>query len=398
MEALSVDAGTPPRRAAGKRVLLAVCAACLLGAAFFVFQPAVGCAACKVDMQEVDEVLGGLEAAAKTYAQSPETVKAMLAESPRVRQMAQESPQIAKMLEDPKQIALMVKYLRELHASVRMMHQQMASRKGVQKLQAQVESLVQEVREVLADPEVRAMFKDMERKTEVPRRLAFVPAQVPSMRGAPAARSANPKMFEEGDIGVLPPLGVYDPLGLIQTKDMRRFEEMEIKHGRFAMAATLHVLVTVAGFRFPGYLSDGTFGGEPILFADVPGGTLASLNAVPGLGWAQIVAFIGLCESSVLLPTLTEQLGLGPIGLFKQDPDREPGDTAPAWGPWVRYSDPDQRAFKLNVERQNGRAAMLGITGMIAHEALGQQPLFPLGWFGVGIPGVSDDFEISTLR
>ena len=42
----------------------------------------------------------------------------------------------------------------------------------------QVESLVQEVREVLADPEVRAMFKDMERKTEVPRRLAFVPAQV----------------------------------------------------------------------------------------------------------------------------------------------------------------------------------------------------------------------------
>merc|ERR1719353_2443804 len=158
MEALSVDAGTPPRRAAGKRVLLAVCAACLLG---------------------------GLEAAAKTYAQSPETVKAMLAESPRVRQMAQESPQIAKMLEDPKQIALMVKYLRELHASVRMMHQQMASRKGVQKLLAQVESLVQEVREVLADPEVRAMFK-------------------------------------EGDIGVLPPLGVYDPLGLIQTKDMRR--------------------------------------------------------------------------------------------------------------------------------------------------------------------------------
>merc|ERR1719331_2943900 len=155
MEALSVDAGTPPRRAAGKRVLLAVCAACLLG-----------CAACKVDMQEVDEVLGGLEAAAKTYAQSPETVKAMLAESPRVRQMAQESPQIAKMLENPKQIALMVKYLRELHASARMMHQQMASRKGVQKLQAQVESLVQEVREVPADPEVRAMFKDMERKTE----------------------------------------------------------------------------------------------------------------------------------------------------------------------------------------------------------------------------------------
>ena len=28
------------------------------------------------------------------------------------------------------------------------------------------------------------------------------------------------------DIGVLPPLGVYDPLGLIETRDMRRYEIM----------------------------------------------------------------------------------------------------------------------------------------------------------------------------
>ena len=32
------------------------------------------------------------------------------------------------------------------------------------------------------------------------------------------------KMFQEGDIGVLPPLGVYDPLGLIGSRDMRRYE------------------------------------------------------------------------------------------------------------------------------------------------------------------------------
>ena len=48
-----------------------------------------------------------------------------------------------------------------------------------------------------------------------------------------AAKSvrAAPQMFSEGDIGVLPPLGVYDPLGLIETRDMRRYEIMEIKHG-----------------------------------------------------------------------------------------------------------------------------------------------------------------------
>ena len=43
---------------------------------------------------------------------------------------------------------------------------------------------------------------------------------------APAAMKASRslagvQMFSEGDIGVLPPLGVYDPLGLIETRDMR---------------------------------------------------------------------------------------------------------------------------------------------------------------------------------
>ena len=40
---------------------------------------------------------------------------------------------------------------------------------------------------------------------------------------------ASATMFSEGDLGVLPPLGVFDPLGLIETRDMRRYEIMEIK-------------------------------------------------------------------------------------------------------------------------------------------------------------------------
>ena len=49
---------------------------------------------------------------------------------------------------------------------------------------------------------------------------------------APVVRARQVQMFSEGDIGVLPPLGVYDPLGLIEKRDMRRYEIMEIKHGR----------------------------------------------------------------------------------------------------------------------------------------------------------------------
>ena len=58
--------------------------------------------------------------------------------------------------------------------------------------------------------------------------------QAPAMKAS--GKTVKAAMFEEGDIGVLPPLGVYDPLGLIESRDMRRYEIMEIKHGRGAHA------------------------------------------------------------------------------------------------------------------------------------------------------------------
>merc|ERR1719182_247710 len=110
-----------------------------------------------------------------------------------------------------------------------------------------------------------------------------------AMRGRVTARTGSPTMFSEGDIGILPPLNVWDPLGYIESRDMRRYEEMEIKHGRAAMLGFLHVILTEAGLRFPGYLSDGTFGGQPIKFADVPGGAINTVLAIPGSSWAQII-------------------------------------------------------------------------------------------------------------
>ena len=48
---------------------------------------------------------------------------------------------------------------------------------------------------------------------------------------------------------------------------------------------------------------------------------------------------------------------------------------------WVRYADKPGllgKEFKLNAERNNGRAAMMGITGMMIHNALGVDALFPI--------------------
>jgi hypothetical protein len=178
------------------------------------------------------------------------------------------------------------------------------------------------------------------------------------------ARAGPVTMFQEGDIGVTLPLGVYDPLGLIATKDMRRFEIMEIKHGRAAMLGFLHIILIHAGVRLPGYLSIQ----QDLKFADMPVGCFDSLEATPTLGWLQIMAVTCAAETGYAGTT---------AGLVKQLPDKAPGDIGGS--KWKRYADPEERAFKLNAERNNGRAAMLGVTGCLIHELLGVDPLYPTG-------------------
>jgi light-harvesting complex I chlorophyll a/b binding protein 1 len=193
--------------------------------------------------------------------------------------------------------------------------------------------------------------------------------QAPAMKVS--TRAVGATMFAEGDTGVTPPLGVYDPLGLIETKDMRRFEIMEIKHGRAAMLGFLHIVLIHAGVRLPGYLSIV----QDLKFSDMPVGCLASLEATPTLGWLQIMAVTCAAE--------TGYAGTD-SGLVSQADDKAPGDIGGA--KWKRYSDPAERAFKLNAERNNGRAAMLGVTGCIIHELLGVDALFPTGGMGGAAP------------
>jgi len=182
--------------------------------------------------------------------------------------------------------------------------------------------------------------------------------QAPAMM--PASRSVSATMFSEGDLGVLPPLGVYDPLGLIETRDMFRYEIMEIKHGRAAMLGFLHVILIEAGVRFP--TED---------CAAAPAGLLASLESCPTAGWLQIMLTTCMMETGYFL-------------FEAQGADKAAGDIGGEG--WVRYDDPSVKAFKLNAERQNGRAAMLGITGCLLHECLGADALYPTGGLDGGAP------------
>merc|ERR1711966_153989 len=92
--------------------------------------------------------------------------------------------------------------------------------------------------------------------------------------------------FAEGDLGVTPPLGVWDPLNLIESRDMRRYAIMEIKHGRAAMLGFLHVIHVESGVRFPT---------EQCLAA--PTGCIASLQAMPTAAWLQIM-LVCLCAET----------------------------------------------------------------------------------------------------
>merc|ERR1719379_1402168 len=130
---------------------------------------------------------------------------------------------------------------------------------------------------------------------------------------APAAPRIGATMFAEGDVGVTPPLGVWDPLGLISKRDMRRYEIMEIKHGRAAMLGFIHCILIEAGARFPGYIS-------------------------PTAGWLQI-----------MLVTCMAETGAGNVqefstqgGLFgsPQTVDKAPGDIG--GDVWQRYDDPEE--------------------------------------------------------
>ena len=152
-----------------------------------------------------------------------------------------------------------------------------------------------------------------------------------------------------------PPFNVLQ--GTKNPDKFTRWRSVEIKHGRIAMMATLGYIAQEC-LRFPGYLSTS----ESVKFADLPNG-IKAFAAIPALGKWQILLFIGLME----VVTWRAYDGKGPWD-FKARTDVAPGDWAGEY--WVRYTDPEEKKTKLNIELNNGRAAMMGITGMLMHDHL----------------------------
>ena len=165
----------------------------------------------------------------------------------------------------------------------------------------------------------------------------------------------------ESELGVQPPLGFFDPLGLLDDADQDRFDRLryvEIKHGRIAMLAFLGQIVTRAGIHLPGPidLAGTSFDSFPNGWAAINGP-----DAISGSGLGQIIFFIGTLELGVMKDSAN---GAAP-GDF-------PGDFrngALDFG-WDTF-DEETQASKRGIELNNGRAAMMGILGLMVHEQLG---------------------------
>jgi hypothetical protein len=176
---------------------------------------------------------------------------------------------------------------------------------------------------------------------------AFAPAKQ-------AAKSTAVSMAFENELGAQPPLGFFDPLGLVADGDQAKFDRLrgvEIKHGRICQLGVVGYLTTYAGIRLPGDISlDGT------KFSDIPAGWDGSFQ-VPVAGALQVLAFCGLLE----------------LAGWKQAEGSFPGDFSASAFPvgFLGNPSPEEQLDLRAKELNQGRAAQMGMLALMVHDKLG---------------------------
>ena len=200
--------------------------------------------------------------------------------------------------------------------------------------------------------------------------VALTVASAAAFGGRAKAAPAMAAPTFENAIGAQPPLGLWDPLGLLKDADQERFDRLryvELKHGRISMLAVLGHIVTTAGVRLPG---DIDFYGTK--FADVKVG-INGLVTVPFGGLMQILGFVGFLELCVMKDVTGE--------------NEFPGDFRNGYIDfgWDTFSD-EAKSFKRGLELNNGRAAQMGILALMVHEELNGNPYIINDLLGAPVP------------
>jgi len=167
---------------------------------------------------------------------------------------------------------------------------------------------------------------------------------------SPASRATTSLQVSEIELGATEPLGVFDPLGWLETEPeaFERRRAVERKHGRVAMMAMLGTFVHNNHWTFDGYLSPS----QGLKFSDIDTG-IGGLFQVPPAGLAQIILLCGFVE-----------LAWWPASNLSGDYGVRLG-TLNDW-----EAQPAKYYRQKNAELNNGRAAMMGILGTFTHEVI----------------------------
>jgi Chlorophyll A-B binding protein len=159
--------------------------------------------------------------------------------------------------------------------------------------------------------------------------------------------------------GALPPVGIFDPLGLGSKADgntLKRYREAELTHGRVAMLASV------------GFFAGEAVEGKSFLWdASVSGPAITHLAQVPSGFWPVLIILIGRVELDRARYGWVAP-GDAPVdqpGLLRDD--YTPGDIE--FDPLgLKPEDPEEFEIMQTKELQNGRLAMLAAAGFMAQE------------------------------
>jgi Chlorophyll A-B binding protein len=176
---------------------------------------------------------------------------------------------------------------------------------------------------------------------------AFAPAKQQAASSTTTALSA----FEK-DFGALTPLGYFDPLQLTTDGDVENFNrlrESEVRHGRCAMLAVTGWLTTAAGVRLPG-MEDVGFGFKAL--TDIADQSVEVRGVIP-LTLATIWGLTFAMQDNAGTSTFPGDYRNGFIDFGWDSKSTE----------W--------QTRKRTIELNNGRAAQMGILGIMVHEQLG---------------------------
>jgi hypothetical protein len=184
---------------------------------------------------------------------------------------------------------------------------------------------------------------------------AFVPTAFPTATTVKelSLQATSTSPFKD-ELGAQMPLGFWDPMSLLGSDNVGRFNrlrEVEIKHGRIAMLAVVGYLTTYAGVRLDGMqdMPAGFAAIQPSAWIDNP----VAKTQVYGT-----ILFIGLLEFCVM----KDHMGRAEF----------PGDYRNGgldFG-WDSFDDATKKR-KRGIELNNGRAAQMGILGLMVHDMMG---------------------------